>query len=110
MYKLGDMYFDGKHIVEDKAAAFFWYSEALDYLYDDDDIEADIHYRLGMCYLHGHGTEKNIILALEHLQTAELEFFKLIDFGDPFAELTLPKVKEELDNVRAALYSEIECL
>jgi len=106
MYKLGDMYFNGNHVKKDKKAAFYWYNEALCYLCEDD-IEANIHYRLGKCYLHGHGTDKNIILALEHLQAAELEFFKLIDYGDPFAELTLPKVKSELDVVRAELYKDI---
>jgi len=28
--------------------------------------------------------------------------------GDPFAELTLPKVKSELDLVRAELYKDID--
>jgi len=57
--------------------------------------------------LHGYGIETNIIQALEHLQAAELEFFKLIDFGDPFAELTLPKVKLELDYARDMLYKDV---
>lgn len=107
MYKLGDMYFYGYHAQENKEAAFFWYKEALYNLYDDE-IEANIHYRLGMCYCHGLGIDKNIILALEHLQKAELEFFKLHDFDDPFAELTLPKVKAELEYVRNELYKDID--
>jgi len=61
-----------------------------------------------LCYLYGHGTCKNELLALEHLQAAELEFFRLIEGGDTFAELTLPKVKEELENVREILYSDID--
>jgi len=105
MYKLGDMYFYGKHVEEDKIAAFYWYSEALGNL-DGEDIEANIHYRLGLCYLHGYGTCKIELRALEHLQIAELEFFRLIESGDSFAELTLPKVKIGLDRVRNRLYSD----
>ena len=105
MYKLGDMYFYGYHVEEDKNAAYYWYCEALDNL-DGEDIEANIYYRLGLCYLYGHGTCKNEFRALEHLQNAELEFFRLIESGDSFAELTLPKVKTELDKVRKKLYKE----
>jgi len=107
MYKLGDMYYYGNHVREDKDAAYFWYREALDNLHGDDVI-ANINYRLGLCYMYGHGTCKNEMLALEHLQAAELEFFRLIEDGDTFAELTLPKVKEELERVRGALYSDAE--
>ena len=31
MYKLGDMYYHGNHVDEDKNAAFYWYCEALRY-------------------------------------------------------------------------------
>jgi len=107
MYKLGDMYYYGNHVKEDKNTAYFWYREALDNLHGDD-VEANINYRLGLCYLYGHGTCKNELLALEHLQAAELEFFRLIEHGDSFAELTLPKVKKELEKVREILYSDLE--
>jgi len=109
MYKLGDLFYHGNHVVEDKDAAFYWYREALDNL-DGEDIEANIHYRLGLCYLYGHGVHKDVLYALEHLQTAELEFFKLIEDGDEFAELTLLKVKYELERARGILYSDIDIL
>jgi len=107
MYKLGDMYYYGNHVSEDKDAAYYWYREAL-YNLSGDDIKANIHYRLGMCYLYGHGTHKNELIALEHLQKAELEFFRLIEDGDTFAELTLPRVKEVLEKVRNTLYSDTD--
>ena len=109
MYKLGDMFYYGNYVAEDKDAAYYWYREAL-YNLDGEDVTANIHYRLGLCYLHGHGICKNELLALEHLQTAELEFLRLIEDGDTFAELTLPKVKAELEKVRDILYSESEIL
>ena len=107
MYKLGDMYYYGNHVGEDKNAAFYWYCEALDNL-DGEDVIANIDYRLGLCYLYGHGTCKNELLALKHLQAAELEFFLLIEDGDSFAELTLPRVKEELEKSREILYTVAE--
>jgi hypothetical protein len=107
MYKLGDMFYYGNHVEEDKNAAYYWYCEALDNL-DGEDVIANINYRLGLCYLHGYGAGKNELLALNYLQAAELEFFRLIENGDPFAELTLPKVKAELDKVREILYTEAE--
>jgi len=107
MYKLGDMYYYGNHVKEDKDAAYYWYCEALENL-DGNDVVANINYRLGLCYLYGYGTRKNDLLALEHLQAAELEFFRLIEDGDSFAELTLPRVKVELEKVRKILYTENE--
>ena len=109
MYKLGDMFYYGNHVKEDKNAAYYWYREALDNL-DGEDVIANINYRLGLCYLYGHGTFKNELLALEHLQAAELEFLRLIEDGDTFAELTLPKVKKELDEVREILYTDAETI
>jgi len=109
MYKLGDMFYNGKHVKEDKKAAFFWYHEALNNL-DGEDVIANINYRLGLCYLHGNGTYKNELLALKYLQAAELEFFRLIEHGDSFAELTLPKVKRELEKVREVLYTDAEII
>jgi len=107
MYKLGDMFYYGKHVEEDKDAAFYWYREALDNL-DGEDVIANIDFRLGLCYLYGHGTRTDELLALKHLQAAELEFFRLIEDGDTFAERTLPRVKAELEKVREALYKDFE--
>ena len=103
MYKLGDMFYHGKFVKKDRKAAYYWYREALNNL-DGEDVEAIIHYRLGLCYLYGHGIHKDELKALEHLQAAELEFLRLRDDGDEFAELTLPKVKTEMDKVRESLY------
>jgi len=105
MYKLGDMFYYGNHIKEDKNAAFFWYREA--YKIADNggyDEKPNVEYRLGKCFLYGHGISENLLTALSLLQNAEVGFFKLIENGDTFAELTLPKVREELDSARAMMY------
>ena len=106
MYKLGDMFFYGNHVDEDKCVAFYWYEESLKYGRRDEEVEPNIKYRLGKCYLHGYGTEQNSLFALEYLQEAELGFFKQIEDGNSFAKLTLPKVRKELDIVRSMLYDD----
>ena len=107
MYKLGDMFFYGNHVDEDKDAAFFWYREAFAHGQDDKEVEPNIKYRLGRCYLHGYGTEIDVFLALKLLHDSEIVFFKLIAEGDTFAKLTLPKVRKELDNARKMMYHAI---
>jgi len=103
MFKLGDMYYYGHYVKEDKEAAYYWYNEADD-VTETQYERASIAYRLGKCYLHGEGVEQNFSLALEKLQSAEMIFFELIDEGDPFATITLEKVKKEIDTVRNRLY------
>ena len=103
-YKLGDMFFYGYHVKEDKNAAFFWYQEALGLAARGDNELPNIKYRLGLCHLYGHGTAKNLITALKYLQESEFEFLEQIKNGDPFADLTLTKVKKEIETARAMLY------
>lgn len=104
MYKLGDMFFYGNHVDEDREAAFYWYCEALKNGRNDSEVEPNIKYRLGRCYLHGFGTENDTLLAMRLLQDSEIVFFKLIAEGDTLAERTLPKVRQELENARDMMY------
>jgi len=106
MYKLGDMFDRGYHVNEDKDAAFYWYQEARSYCSNFEDESPSIDFRLGKCYSRGHGVEQDLFTALKMLQSAEARFFEQIEAGDPFAELTLPYVKEEIDHVRSLIYSE----
>jgi len=104
MYKLGDMFYNGYHVDEDKDAAFFWYGEAHRFTKKEDEERPSIEYRLGKCFLYGHGVEQNLYAALNLLQAAEFGFFNQIKAGDSFAELTLPSVTKEIDIVRAMIY------
>ena len=106
MYKLGDMYYYGKHVSENKDKAFFWYREAenqpcLDY------EESSIQYRLGLCYLHGHGVDKDLLEAYEYLSSAEKGLIEQIQDGDTYgiARLILPQVSEVFETARKLLYS-----
>jgi len=108
MYKLGDLYFNGYFVEEDKEAAFFWYNEGYhnaEHKYE----KASIAYRLGKCYLHGEGVERNLFRSLKMLQKAEIGFFELImDTGSEHSEIVLTSVRKELDTVRDRLYEEYE--
>ena len=102
IYKLGDMFYFGVHVKEDKNAAFFWYDEANSY--DCHDYEqASIDYRLGKCYLYGHGTEQDLPEALGYLSSAEKSLVEQLQDGNPYgvADLILPNVIKELDIARS---------
>lgn len=103
MFKLGDMYYFGKYVEENKEAAFFWYQEAF-YCTEDDYDRASAKFRLGKCYLYGHGTEPNLKYALEVLQSSEEIFFELVEKGDNFSKITLKQVRKEIDTARNLLY------
>ena len=102
MYKLGDMYYYGKHVKEDKNAAFFWYDQA-DVCTSHSYERASVDFRLGKCYLYGHGVEQNIPKAIDCLACAEESLMEQIEDGDPYgvAEHILPQVKKERDKVRS---------
>ena len=104
MFKLGDMYYFGHYVNEDKEAAFYWY-DAADNVYGKSQYEkASIAFRLGKCYLYGEGVEQDLSFALRKLQTAEITFFELMDEGDQLIEVTLKKVRKEIDIVRNRIY------
>ena len=105
MYKLGDIFFNGYHAVEDKEAAFFWYTEAYNHTDNNSYERPNIEYRLGKCFLYGDGTGQNLYTALNLLRSAELGFLRLIEDGDDFAELTLRDVRVKIDEVRALIYT-----
>jgi len=104
MYKLGDMYYYGKHVKEDKNAAFFWYDEADNYSCHSYE-QSSIDYRLGKCYLYGHGVEQNISEALNRLASSEENLKEQIDDGDPYglAKYILPQVKKELEKAQTII-------
>jgi TPR repeat protein len=104
MFKLGDMFYFGLYVKEDKDAAFYWY-DAADNVYSKTQYEsASIEYRLGKCYLYGEGVEQNLSSALRKLQSAEEDFFELVEEGDTNSAITLKSVRKEIDTVRNKLY------
>ena len=99
MYKLGDMYYDGKYVGKDVDASFYWYSLAREQKSDSDTdyrgfLAASIAMRLGRAFLFGEGTEIDLIHALFELRTAEALFYNQILIGDEFSRGQLPKTQK----------------
>ena len=72
-------------LVISKEKAFYWYGEAYKYIENDVNLKGNVLYRVGKCYLHGFGTEKNIPFAYKLLSKSEVELFQKIIDGDQFA-------------------------
>ncbi len=53
MLKLGQMYFDGELVVQDKEKAFYWYQKAAN------EKDSAGEYKVGMMYLRGQGVKRN---------------------------------------------------
>jgi len=97
MYKLGDMYYNGNYVPRDPQAAFYWYSQAEKITDDAIPEYPNISYRIGHCYLQGDGIAQDLLAALKWLQRSELGCYTFIQKGDAFAQLTLVRVKEDLE-------------
>lgn len=71
LYKVGDMYRFGKYVEENDNKAFQMYVRALNACNKDSDrdfeLQGDIRYRLGDCFLHGIGCEIDALEALWNL-------------------------------------------
>ena len=103
MYKLGDLYYNGHFVKKDPAIAFYWYHQAKNAVAATSPEYPNISYRLGHCYLTGDGVAKDLLLALEWLHTAESGCYRLICKGDAYAELTLVRIKEDLETLHGQL-------
>lgn len=71
-YKLGDFYFYGNFVKQNYRLAFKYYEKAYQVSdFDDNDIAADINYRLALCYHCGYGVNQDELEALRFINTAE---------------------------------------
>jgi hypothetical protein len=78
MYKIGDMYKNGKFVDKNMDKAFFWYKKAYAYTENDDYNTANVALRLGEAYLYGNGTEISLLNSLKYLQISEKRFYKMV--------------------------------
>ena len=84
LYKIGDMYKDGLYVEKDEKEAFFIYKRCLAIMQDYQErmFGADVYIRLADCYYRGEGTDKDLVLALEYYQKAELLYYPRVAKGD----------------------------
>jgi TPR repeat protein len=107
MYKIGDFYYEGILFEQDYKTALLWYEKALNETKRGDHNHANIAYRLARCHLYGHGTNKDILKAIDYLGQAEYRFYyEMIENNDEFAERTLGKVQKLLDEARKEIRKE----
>lgn len=72
-YKVGDAYYWGNFVQKQPLQAYRYYQQAESQLaYDDsdNDIKADIYYRLALCLFNGIGTSRDIFEALSYINEA----------------------------------------
>jgi len=108
MYKIGDMYNNGKYVNKNSEAAFYWYKKAFLNTCNDDYNKASVAFRLGEAYLYGKGAKVSLLKALKYLQISEKHFYilaieKPMLSNSVFASKQIKKVQEQLIEVRKKL-------
>jgi tetratricopeptide (TPR) repeat protein len=116
LYKLGDLYRDGKAVRQDRDHAMRLYSMALDHSTDDSPEIPGICLRIAELLLdraqnyleHPESVSTELALdaalnASEILGRSEARCWKLLSQGDPYAHLSLPGIKNQIDRSRIIL-------
>ena len=110
LYKLGDMYQTGRYVTKNVDTAFSLYIRSMNARAETEDNDlsiADVYQRLGNCLLHGTGVEPNEMEALKCFQMSEYYFLEKIQAGDIFAESSLRKVREALEECRNKIHEKL---
>jgi len=105
LYKLGDMYRDGKYVEKNIVYAEKLYQNAYDNS-DEEEIDADISLRIGQMWLNSEIHEQNPEVALKFLQDALLGFYQRRK-TDPFAGGLIKKTKKLISEAMARLDDEM---
>jgi len=108
MYKIGDMYAKGLYVNQDEGMAFTLYEKAYQGIDDGCDVVGDICLRMGNCFYHGTGCERDIQTALFFYQRSELFYYTQLKNGDFFKRKMLEGVIEKIEKIREELKNEIE--
>ncbi len=108
LYKLGDLYKDGKFVPKNSVYAFKLYNHAFNALRqeEDENIEPDIRFRLGEAFLHGVGITPDIHLAFNLLSQALSGFYDRRK-TDPFVGSLIKRTKDLLLEAEALLDQEV---
>lgn len=79
LYKLGDMYLDGKGVEKNEKFSLMLYKKAMNISGSENgnaNCLGDTRMRVGKCYLYGLGTNKDVEKANELLSLAVVDFYK----------------------------------
>jgi len=110
LYKLGDMYLNGYAVEQNPTYAFMLYQRAFDLCeeekdeYDSPFCWADVHFRMGKCFLKGIGTPVLLPRALTHLTQALCGFYERIK-TDPYVKGLIDGAKELIEEAERKIES-----
>ncbi|WP_225430191.1 hypothetical protein [Limosilactobacillus antri] len=107
--RLGDAYYWGNFVQKQPLLAYRYYQQAESQLaYDDsdndNDIKADIYYRLALCLFNGIGTSRDIFAALSYINEA-LTYSYYDRTHDKFNWQSLAK---KIEDLRSAIVNEFD--
>lgn len=101
-YKCGDFFLKGTYVPKDVVTAFQFYQKCSEILENEGRPLygwPDVCRRLGTCFHHGTGTEKDLESARMYLQMAVAGFRLRKEKGDRFTDNVLSRAEQELDEV-----------
>lgn len=105
MYKVGDAYYYGDFVKKNLEIAFKCYRNAEFALGEnDDDLRADVYYRLARSFYYGEGVESDLMLALSYINTANtFSYYDLMNHKFGWEALA-----EKIDHLREEIVSKFQ--
>ncbi len=109
LYKIGDFYKNGYYVEKDPKEAFRIYDHCVDMLSDESipEVGADVYMRMGDCFYKGFGVEKDLLIALRFMNTAENLFYSRLMDGDFYQKSNLNHVLEVESAIRKEIGEEL---
>ncbi|WP_270850766.1 tetratricopeptide repeat protein [Lactobacillus delbrueckii] len=105
-YKLGDAFRFGNFVKRNDEIAFQYYSMAESVLQEgDEDMIAEIDYRLALCYARGWGTDQRWDLALKYINEAQLYAYRNKQHGEYNWQKTSQRINKLHDEIVSEMFS-----
>ncbi|WP_051671813.1 tetratricopeptide repeat protein [Oribacterium sp. P6A1] len=109
LYKIGDFYRNGFYVEKDPKEAFHIYERCTEMISEEliPEVGADVYMRMGDCYHEGIGVEKDLILALSFMCSAEGLIYRRLMCGDFYQKNNLKHVLESEERIREEIRNEL---
>ncbi|WP_373868015.1 tetratricopeptide repeat protein [Lactobacillus nasalidis] len=105
-YKLGDAFRFGNFVKRNDKIAFGYYSMAEQLLQEgDEDLVAEIDYRLALCYARGWGTSQQWEIALKYINEAQLYAYRNKQQDEYNWKQTSERINQLHDEIVAEMFS-----
>lgn len=109
LYKVGDFYRNGYYVEKDPKEAFIIYDHCFSMMTDEamPQVGADIHMRIGDCFYEGIGVERDLMLALRFMTSAEELFYRRLMEGDFYQQRNLEHVMDVEKKIREEIAEQL---